>query len=541
MNNNIWLEIKSPKNIIAAIQNAIFPEIGLPHKIEQSNEDFILIGYFTSFEDRFSHINLLNEVKKWGFKRITNSNSLFLLFFFDKRKQKLQVSVDQFLSFSCYFSIFDNKVVFSSAFGPIKNELRKAQALRIDADFLLSHLLWEWSNTDHTLIERIKMVPGGCQATFDLKDLRFENVQTLMDINAFYDSIRPGTYTSLEQFSTDLLGLLTEVVERRVSQIPKNFKIGCDISSGFDCTLVSYCLSRILPHGGFSGFSDHSKIMGDENSPEVVKRFSLKHNIPLKQFDYTEHTLHLNDLDQNWLVDQAVNPFVYVHHQPYINFLNENGIRILFTGEYGDEAYDMKNMELFSRFPVQRGYFDSFVTLKRRKKEDFFPKSSQTLFSDQQRFKERGYYPLIVPSASASCYLPLIEAYGDRGINQINPFSDTRILALSHQAPLPIGVEPDRTKELIMPYFKSIMPENYISISNAGEPFLQLFINQKLFVKEVLSKSVLGSMGIIDPGLITRYINDPKSDLYNDKTYQRAMQLYPIIYLDWYLQKNNIG
>ena len=541
MNNNIWLEIKSPKNIIAAIQNAIFPEIGLPHKIEQSNEDFILIGYFTSFEDRFSHINLLNEVKKWGFKRITNSNSLFLLFFFDKRKQKLQVSVDQFPSFSCYFSIFDNKVVFSSAFGPIKNELRKAQALRIDADFLLSHLLWEWSNTDHTLIERIKMVPGGCQATFDLKDLRFENVQTLMDINAFYDSIRPGTYTSLEQFSTDLLGLLTEVVERRVSQIPKNFKIGCDISSGFDCTLVSYCLSRILPHGGFSGFSDHSKIMGDENSPEVVKRFSLKHNIPLKQFDYTEHTLHLNDLDQNWLVDQAVNPFVYVHHQPYINFLNENGIRILFTGEYGDEAYDMKNMELFSRFPVQRGYFDSFVTLKRRKKEDFFPKSSQTLFSDQQRFKERGYYPLIVPSASASCYLPLIEAYGDRGINQINPFSDTRILALSHQAPLPIGVEPDRTKELIMPYFKSIMPENYISISNAGEPFLQLFINQKLFVKEVLSKSVLGSMGIIDPGLITRYINDPKSDLYNDKTYQRAMQLYPIIYLDWYLQKNNIG
>ncbi|MBI2326402.1 hypothetical protein HYU91_03375 [Candidatus Collierbacteria bacterium] len=541
MNNNVWLEVKSSNNIAAAVQDAVFPEIGLPHKTEQSDDDFILIGYFTSFEDRFSRVNLLDEVKKWGFKRVTNSNSLFLLFFFDKRKQRLRVAVDQFLSFSCYFSIFENKVVFSSAFGPIKNELGKTQALRIDTDFLLSHLLWEWPNNDHTLIGQIKMIPGGCQASFDLKDLRLESIQTLMDIDAFYDSIRPRNYASLEQFSADWLSLLTEVVERRASQIPKSFKIGCDISSGFDCTLVSYCLSKILPHGDFSGFSNHSKIMGDENSPEVVKRFSLKHNIPLKQFDYTDHTLHLNNLDQNWLVDQAVNPFIYVHHKQYINFLNENGVRILFTGEYGDEAYDMKNMELFSRFPVQRGFFDSIVTLKRRKKEDFFTKNSQGLFSDQQRFKERGYYPLIVPSKSASCYLPVVEAYGSQGINRIHPFSDTRILALSHEAPLPIGVEPDRTKELIMPDFKTIMPENYISISNAGEPFLQMFINQKFFVKEVLSKSVLGSMGIIDPGLITGYINDPKSDLYNDKTYQRAMQLYPIIYLDWYLQRNNIG
>lgn len=541
MNNNVWLEIKSSENIASAIQAAIFPEIGLPHKIEQSDDDYILIGYFASFEDQFSHRNLFNEVKKWGFKRITNSNSLFLLFFFDKLKQKLHVAVDQFLSFSCYFSSFDNKLVFSSAFGPIKNELKKTQVLRADSDFLLSHLLWEWSNTDDTLIEQIKMVPGGSQASFDLKDLRPDNIQTLMDIDSFYDSIRPRRDTSLEQFSTDWLNLLTEVVERRVSQIPKNFKIGCDISSGFDCTLISCCLSKILPHGGFSGFSNYSKIMGDENSPEVVKRFSIKHDISLKQFDYTDHTLHLNDLDRDWLADQAVNPFIYVHHQKYIDFLSKNGIRILFTGEYGDESYDMKNMELFSRFPVQRAYFDSFVTLKRRKKEDFFTKDSYAMFSDQQRFKKRGYYPLIVPSKSASCYLPVIEAYGNQGINRIHPFSDTRILALSYQAPLANGVEADRTKELIMPYFKSIMPENYISISNAGEPFLQMFINQKAFVKEVLSSSVLGRMGIINPGLIARYTDDLKSDLYNDKTYQRAMQLYPIIYLDWYLQKNNIG
>lgn len=541
MNNNVWLEIKSPKIDASVMQESVFPEIGLPHKVELSDDDYLLIGYFAGFEDRFGHINLLDEVKKWGFKRIMNSNSIFLLFFYDKKSQTLSVAVDQFLSFSCYFSIFDNKLVFSSAFGPIKNELRQIQALRLDSDFLISHLLWEWPNTDHTLIQQIKIVPGGCQATFDLKNLRHLNTQSILDLDAFYGSFQPRSYSSLEKFSVDWLDLLTEVVERRVNQIPKSFKIGCDISSGFDCTMVSYSLSRILPHGGFTGFSNYSKIMGDENSPEVVKRYALKHRIPLKQFDYTNHTLHLNDLDHDWPLDQAVNPFIYVHHQEYIDFLKENGIRILFTGEYGDESYDMKSMELFSRFPVQRGYFDSIITLKRRKKEDLFPKDIQTLFLNQQRFKERGYYPLIVPSGSATCYLPLVEVYASRGINQVHPFSDTRLLALSRQAPLPEGVGADQTKALMMPYFRNIFPENYISISNAGEPFLMMFVNQKPFIKKILSHSVLSGMGIIDKDLIGRYIDDPQSDLHTDSSYQRAMQLYPIIYLDWYLQKNNIS
>ena len=112
MNNNFWLEINGRSD---------FPDIGLPHKVDLSDDNYSLVGYFSSFEDQFSKVNLLEEVKKYGFKRITNSNSIFVLFFFDKRNQTLQVAVDQFLSFSCYFSIFDNRLIFSSSFGQIKS------------------------------------------------------------------------------------------------------------------------------------------------------------------------------------------------------------------------------------------------------------------------------------------------------------------------------------------------------------------------------------------------------------------------------------
>lgn len=116
MNNNFWLEVNAKSD---------FPNIGLPHRVELSDDNFSLTGYFSSFEDQFEKISLLEEVKRCGFKRITNSNSIFVLFLFDKRNRTLLVAVDQFLSFSCYFSIFDNRLVFSSSFGDIKNELRK--------------------------------------------------------------------------------------------------------------------------------------------------------------------------------------------------------------------------------------------------------------------------------------------------------------------------------------------------------------------------------------------------------------------------------
>lgn len=539
MNNNFWLKLKSPFEMNKLALGINFPEIGLPHKIEQADKDIYLVGYFADFEGAFDKKDLLNEIKKWGFKRVTNSNTLFLLFYFDRRNQTLTVAVDQFLSFSCYFSLVNGKLIFSSAFGPIKNELRKIQRLKIDMDSVLSYLLLECPNTDHTLVSQIKVLPGGCKAIFDLKNLKNYRIETQVDVNAFYDSIPSRNYNSLESFSKDWLELLAEVVERRVGQIPSNFKVGCDVSSGFDCALVAYCLSRISPCS-FTGYSNYSTIMGDENSIDVVKRFARLHHFPLEEFDYTEHTKHGAELGKAW-ADDPLQPFVYVHHQTYIKFLSDRGVRVLFTGEFGDESYDMKKMNLFSYFPIQNGYFDSIVSFKRRLRQDLFAENTQNIFLDQRRFHQRGYFPLIVPEKSAACYLPIVEAYGNHGINRLHVFNDTRVLALASQAPLPEGAKSYQIKELMMPYFKSIMPENYTATSCAGEPFQFFFNNQKPFISSILVNSVLAEMGLVNVGLLREVINNPQSEIYTNKDCQRAIQLYELLKLDWYLQKNDIS
>ncbi len=521
--------------------NNLFPEMGLPKKVYQRKRSKLLLGYFSNFDGLVNEKEIFEEVERNGFKKLTNSNSLFLLFFLDLVSGELVMAVDQFLSFSCFFTILDKKLIISSSFGRLKDEVGKSKSLKVNTDAVLSYLLWEWHNTEDTLIKQIKTLPGGCQFRVNLNDLRGLRVETLIDLDYFFNRDDGPEYQSMESFSKDWLGLLIQLVGERSSQIPVGMKIGCDVSSGFDCALIAYCLSRVSGKGGFKGFSDYSSIMGDENDLNVVERFAKKHNFPLETFDYTEQTRHKINPDETWLSDLSVQPFVYVHHSSYLNFLNKNNIRLLFTGEFGDEAYDMKQMEILSRFPIQSSYFNSISSYRRRRKQELFVQGAKDIFLDQTRFKKRGYYPLIIPSKSASCYLPVVEAYKNKGINRLHVFSDTRLLSLARKAPLVGGQQSFQVKELMMPFFKSIMPENYTATSNAGEPFVQLFINQSGFVHKVLDHSILEQFGLIDAEFLKKYVNNTNSELYTDKSCQMAMFLYLIIYLDWYLQRNRIG
>ena len=327
--------------------------------------------------------------------------------------------------------------------------------MKVNLDKVLSYILREFSNTDSTLVEQIKIIPGGCEAIFDLNQLGKYKIRSLVDVDGYYASVPVVNHDSLETF------------------------------------------------------------------------------------DYTSDSKHEMDLDLAW-ADDPLHPFYFVHHLPYVKFLADQGVGVLFSGDYGDEAYDMKQMELFSRFPIQQAYFRSVRAFRKKIDPDIFPKEASELFLSWDRYNQRGYYPLIVPENSVS-YQPLIEGYNDHGIVLLHVFNDTRLLALSTQAPLPDGRGSDQLKELLVPYFRSIMPENYYATSNACEPFVYFFMNQKSFVDTVLDNSALAEMGLIKVEHILKLVHDPQSEIYTSKDSQRAVQIYELLKLDWYLQKNNIG
>lgn len=536
MNNNFLLEVKTSDKIGKNEWSKKFPDIIVPHMVEYDDGRCYLSGYFVSFDDGVSEGILYKKICRDGFKSLVNSNSQFVLFLLDRKTRVLTVCVDQFLSLPCYFAQIGDSMVFSSSIALIRKDARLHKKLKIDFDKVLSYILREHSNTESTLVEQIKIIPGGCEAVFDLNQNGKYKIKSLVDIDGYYSSIPVVKYDSLEVFAADWVELLTKLVSRRYEMIPAGTNIGCDVSSGFDCALIAYCMSRVLPQGTFVGYSNYSQIMGDENNLEIVKRFAKLHGFDLKTFDYTRESKHETGLNSVWS-DDPLHPFYFVHHLPYVKFLAEQGVKILFSGDYGDEAYDMKQMELFSRFPIQQSYFRSVRAFRKKINPDIFPKLARELFLDWERFQGRGYYPLIVPENSVS-YRPLIEGYGDHGISLLHVFNDTRLLALSTLAPLPEGKGSDQLKELLVPYFKLIMPENYYAASNACEPFVSFFMNQKPFVDTVLSNSVLAEMGLVDVDHVRKLIHEPNSEIYANKDHQRAVQIYELLKLDWYLQKS---
>lgn len=536
MNNNFLLEVKMSDEIGKNEWSNNFPDIIIPHRIEHDDGQFYLSGYFVSFDDSVTEGGLFGKICQSGFKFLVNSNSQFVLFLLDRKTKILTVCVDQFLSLPCYFAQVENLMLFSSSMGVIRKRVSLHKKLKINADKVLSYILREHSNTESTLVEQIKIIPGGCEAVFDLNQNGKYKIKSLVDIDGYYSSIPVVKYDSLENFAVDWVVLLTKLVSNRYRMIPVGTDIGCDVSSGFDCALIAYCMSQVLPRGSFVGYSNYSQIMGDENNLEIVKKFAKLHGFGLKTFDYTKESKHESDPGLTWS-DDPFHPFYFVHHLPYVKFLADQGVKILFSGDYGDEAYDMKQMELFSRFPIQQSYFRSVRAFRKKIDADIFPKAARDLFLDWERFRGRGYYPLIVPENSVS-YRPLIEGYGDHGISLLHVFNDTRLLALSTLAPLPEGKGSDQLKELLVPYFKSIMPENYYAVSNACEPFVYFFMNQKSFVDTVLNNSVLAGMGLISTDRIRKLVHDPLSEIYANKDHQRAVQIYELLKLDWYLQKS---
>src|SRR3989344_8284752 len=166
MNNNFLLEVRFPVNIEKNGWGEKFPDIVIPHKVEYNDDRFYLTGYFVGFEDDHVEKNLFGKVCAGGFGPLVNSNSQFLLFLLDKKTKTLTVCTDQFLSLACYYAQVGDSLFFSSSFGLVKKEVGLHKKLTVNADKVLSYLLKVSPNTDSTLVEQIKIIPGGCEAVF---------------------------------------------------------------------------------------------------------------------------------------------------------------------------------------------------------------------------------------------------------------------------------------------------------------------------------------------------------------------------------------
>lgn len=507
------------------------PERSFPTKIKYKSDDTILVGYFANYDGLVTADGLPALFATNNLTTLVNSNSDFLLFYLEKKTGRLRLVLDQANSIPCFFSYLKEHLIVSTQFAKVMNEVKKTAKLNVDLDGLITWLLWEWHATEKTLFEEIKVIPPGCVVDIDLKNGKFK-IESLVDLLGFLASTGEK-YTDSVTFAHDWEKMMLQVVADRAKKISDK-KVTCNLSSGFDCTLVAYSLHKILGDRLVCN-SKISEVTPEETDINLMKQFAQTHGIKLEINDTTSFDLHDQDLATIWNKDD---PFqvATTGFENYLKILEKKGVRLQFTGEGGDESYSVAEMDLPETFPIQNSFFINVMYLKKMGLERLFAKETVDFALSSDRFETRKEYPMIAPTSSAIPTENTFWSTWEKDIWFMNPFFDTRIIALARRMPESIkGLKQDR-KFTVLRNLPEVFPkEMFVKKFGREAAFVGFAKKQKKFVLEILENSYLAKLGVINKDTILATMEKDKSDLNNPEF---AIVFQTMMQLDWFLQKN---
>ena len=507
------------------------PERSFPPKIGFKNENSELTGYFANYDGLIKEDDLLGLFASNNLGGLINSNSDFLLFFWEKEKKRLRVALDQTASLPCYFSFVNGRFLLSTKFTEVVSELKKTNKLVIDMDGLLTWLLWEWHATERTLFEEVKIIPPGCVVDIDFESGEYK-IESLVDLQGFLTNTGEK-YTDVEIFAKDWETEMVRVVADRVKTLGGK-KTTSDISSGFDCTLVSYALNNALGDSLICQ-SRVSNITPEDTDLDIMNKFAVLNNIRLEVVDTTSFDLHDKDLKSEWRKDEALQ-ISATSYEHFVKMLESKKVKVQFTGEGGDEAYSSSEMDLPESFPVQNGFFINVMYLKKMAVEKLFTKEAVNFALSNQRFNNRAEYPMIAPISSLIPTATYFWSNWEKDIWMMNPFYDTRLIALARRMPESITGKKQDRKFAVLSKLPDIFPkEMFVEKFGREKAFVGFAKKQKKFALEILENSALAKLGVLDKGLITSWV-EKEDDILNDP--ELAIVFQTMMQIDWFLQRN---
>jgi len=507
------------------------PERSFPGKIDYRNEGNILTGYFANYDGLVEPDNLPGLFAGNNLSKLVNSNSDFLLFYLEKKKNRLRIVLDQSNSIPCFFSYLNGHLVVSTQFTKVTEEVKKNTKLNVNLDGLITWLLWEWHATEKTLFEEIKVIPPGCVVDIDLDNKKLK-IESLVDLPGFLENTGE-LYTDEIAFAEDWEKTMLQVVADRAEKILDK-KTTCDLSSGFDCTLVAYSLNKILGDRLVCN-SKVSDVTREETDINIMNGFAQLHGIKLETVDTTKFDLFEADLSTAW---NKNDPFqiAVTGFENYIRILEGKNVKVQFTGEGGDESYSASEMDLPETFPGQNSFFVNVMYFKKLGLERLFTKETVDFALGKDRFNSRAEYPMIVPISSAIPTENTFWRVWEKDIWMMNPFFDTRLIAFARRMPESIKGKKQDRKLTVLQNLPEVFPkEMFVKKYGREAAFLGFAKKQKKLVLEILENSALAKMGVINKNKFLQMVESEKSDL-DDPEF--AIVFQTMMQLDWFLQKN---
>ena len=118
----------------------------------------------------------------------------------------------------------------------------------------------------------------------------------------------------------------------------------------------------------------------------------------------------------------------------------------------------------------------------------------------------------------------------------MNPFYDTRLIALARKMPESITGKKQDKKFAVLSNLPNVFPkEMFVEKFGREKAFVGFAKKQKKFVLEILENSALAKLGVIDKEKMTEMVRSESEVLNNPEL---AIVFQTMMQLDWFLQRN---
>ncbi|MDO8551785.1 MAG: hypothetical protein Q7S03_03865 [bacterium] len=508
------------------------PDRNIPKSFLVEDEDSLCFGYYLIYDRPTNEHEIFSMCRKGEWEKLAHHIGDFLVVYIDLKEQELFALSDIFGTFPLFISTKDGRLTLSSDFGVVVKLLgKKTINLSEILDFAFSG--GNITPTNQTIVEQVQQLPPGTllRITPDGRT-EFNNLQS-METFIKYDST---PYDDAGDFLRDFLHLLDKILEEMVGVLGTS-KLEVDLSSGFDCTLVAYALSKI-PGLDLTCCSRISKLALGDTDPEVMMEFARKHNLKLKTIDVEQFYPYCNQGGRDWTVSHF---YPGIHGlelmSGFFDFIVNRGLSVNFTGNGGDEIYMSPGIDRVGKYSLQEDYFQ-FVQFFKSDAMNIFTAEGKSQILDRRRFAKKQLFPSYISVSAVTIskdYFPLI---WEKDLWWVHPLTDPRLIQLARRIPLKSNGQPMDKYELWAHRPDIFLPKQAKVQGHYGTHFGQFVTKRPQFIIDVLRNSILGKLGIIKQEEI---INNLEKGIFDPYLDTALLFLQQVVRIEYFLQQNDIN
>ncbi len=539
-------KVSSNKKFIICFNGEIYNYKKLQKELRNKNVILKTDSDTEAFLEMFSiyGVNCLDKIR-----------GMFAAVIYDVSEKKIFLLRDRFGMKPLFYSIFNDKIIFSSEISPIINS--KILEKKINYASINSYLSFRYHYGEDSFFSNVHNLEPG---TF----LEFNNNSK---ISKYWEIPKFDKNKFLNLKENNFLGKLEDIFNECINDhLVSDVPIGGLLSGGLDSSLLM-CL---IKKNSTQSFETFSAKFSEENYDEshyakiVANQLKLNHNdITLNENDYIDLLPKLISLKKT--------PLSIPHEIALFNLFKEikKKTKVVISGEGADEifggygrvqssAFDFKkekilNNLIFKKKSLSKFFIKRYSWIDIKEKENIFSKEFYESINRNERievFWENEFKKIsdldpydqflhIFQKHHLRCLLDRLDYMSmASGVEARTPFVDHKLVNFVNSIPFNLkfkwkskfdkyialfsnsthySEKRDVSKYILRQYAKKYLPEQIVNRKKLGFPVpLDQWLNNKRFfkfVKEILLDHKTISRGIFEKKTIEKLIsNDQKLD-----------------------------